>query len=104
MLRSLIRVSYRTAQHTLQPLPISIRPPRLTALHTRYFSATYTTKMSSEKVDTPAATVSAEQASPAAPAPKAEDKPAAPGAEGEEEGDGKISKSAGELCRLGVRH
>jgi hypothetical protein len=60
--------------------------------------------MSSEKVDTPAATVSAEQASPAAPAPKAEDKPAAPGAEGEEEGDGKISKSAGELSRLGVRH
>ena len=95
MLRSVIRVSFRIAQRTLQPQINSFTSTGPSDLSARLFSSTYLSKMSSDpKTETPAA-----EAKPAAPGPKAEDKPAA-AAEGEEgEGEGKISKSAGGLHR-----
>lgn len=95
MLRSFIRVSFRTAKHTLYPQINYIRASQ-SALPNRYFTETRLSKMSSEKVEQ--ASVAAEQANPAAPAPKAgEDKPAAAPAEGADgEGEGKTSKKGGE--------
>jgi hypothetical protein len=93
MLRSLIRVSFRTAHRTLQPQIKSFTHTGPSGSSTRLFSSTYISKMSSDpKTETPAA-----ESKPVAPAPKAENKPAA-AAEGEDgEGEGKISKSAGGL-------
>lgn len=100
MLRSFIRVSCRTAKHTIHPLNNPIRASQ-SALPNRYLTETRLSKMSSEKVEQ--ASVPAEQANPAAPAPKAgEDKPAAaPAAEGADgEGEGKTSKKGGEGMRM----
>jgi hypothetical protein len=91
MIRSIFRVSFRTAQYTLQPQIRTFTPTGPSALSTRLFSSTYLSKMSSDpKTEAPAV-----ETKPAAPAAKAGDKPAA-AAEGEDgEGEGKISKSAG---------
>jgi hypothetical protein len=100
MLRSLIRVSFRTAKYISQPHINPIKASQ-SALPNRYFTETRLSKMSSEKVEQ--ASVPAEQANPAAPIPKAgEDKPAtAPAAEGADgEGEGKTSKKGGESSGL----
>jgi len=96
MLRSLLRVSVRTAKHTSSPqIKLSI-PTGPSALSTRLFTSTYLTNtMSSEpKTETP----SAEAQTPAS-ASKGEVKSAGAVAGEEGEGDGKISKSAGGLPR-----
>jgi hypothetical protein len=94
MLRPLLRYSISTASHFTPKNIKLLRPtgPALANTSYRYLHATRNSlsTMSSDKADPKSEVLSAEQANPAA-SPKA----AAAGEEGE--GEGKTSKSAGEL-------